>query len=78
MGTLLTRLRYEVAGDAPAWEDAENQVRKAAKDGRSATEVSVKNSKAKRKAGQTASEVYEEAFGENRKKHKKDKKSKKA
>lgn len=43
---------------------------------KSGVTVSVKSSKAKRKAGQqTATEVYEEAFGE--KKHKKAKKDKK-
>ena len=47
----------------------------AAKRGQTNTVVSVKSSKAKRKAGYTAAEVYEEAFGE--KSHKKSKKSKK-
>jgi N-acetyltransferase 10 len=68
--------RYEVEGDAPAWQDAEKQVRTATKDGRSLAEVSVKSAKQKRKAGQTATEVYEEAFGEKPKK--KVKKGKKA
>ena len=36
----------------------------AAKRGQTNTVVSVKSSKAKRKAGYTAAEVYEEAFGE--------------
>ena len=59
-----------------AWEDAEKQVAKAAKRGQTNTVVSVKSSKAKRKAGPTAAEVYEESFGE--KSHKKSKKSKKS
>lgn len=72
------RIRYEIEGDAPAWEGAEKQVLKAAKEGRSTGDVSVKSGKdkKKRKAGQTANEVYEEAFGEKtRKKHKKGKKA---
>ncbi|CAI6080825.1 unnamed protein product [Clonostachys chloroleuca] len=68
--------QYEIEGDAPAWQDAEKQVRNATKDGRSTAEVSVKSAKQKRKAGQTATEVYEEAFGEKPKK--KVKKGKKA
>lgn len=48
----------------------------ASKEGKSNPVVSVKSSKQKRKAGgQTAEEVYNEAFGE--KKHKKSKKAKK-
>lgn len=39
--------------------------------------VSVKSSKSKRKAVQTAEEVYNEVFGDKDKKHKKHKKSKK-
>lgn len=71
----LTNLaRYEIEGDAPAWEDAEKQVANAAKQGKGNTVVSVK-SKQKRKAGQTANEVYEEVFGDKRKKAKKSKKS---
>jgi N-acetyltransferase 10 len=50
-------------------------VRAATKEGRAAGEVSVKTGKAKRKAGQqTAAEVYDEVFGEKKKKHKKSKK----
>lgn len=72
----LTRSRrYEVEGDAPAWEEAEKQVLSASKKGKPAAVVSVKSSKQKRKVGQTASEVYEEAFGDKRKKVKKSKKS---
>lgn len=70
--------RYEIEGDAPAWQQAEEQVKKASKSGKSNPEVSVKSSKQKRKAadGQTANEVYEEVFGEkSRKKSKKGKKS---
>lgn len=49
---------------------------KASKKGKANPVVSVKSSKSKRKAeGQTAEEVYNEAFGD--KKHKKHKKSKK-
>ncbi|KAI5462131.1 GNAT acetyltransferase 2-domain-containing protein [Mariannaea sp. PMI_226] len=67
--------QYEIEGDAPAWEEAEKQVLNASKHGKSASMVSVKTGKAKRKAGQTAGEVYEEAFGDKRKKAKKTKKS---
>ncbi|KAK5992723.1 RNA cytidine acetyltransferase [Cladobotryum mycophilum] len=68
--------QYEIDGDAPAWEDAEKQVNSAAKDGKSNVVVSVK-SKQKRKAGQTAAEIYEETLGEtSRKKSKKGKKGK--
>ncbi|TPX09319.1 uncharacterized protein E0L32_009511 [Thyridium curvatum] len=68
--------QYEIEGDAPAWEEAEKQVASATKGGKANPVVSVKSSKAKRKAGQTtAAEVYEEAFGDKgRKKHKKAKK----
>ncbi|RYP57994.1 hypothetical protein DL769_009168 [Monosporascus sp. CRB-8-3] len=68
--------QYEIEKDAPAWEEAEKQVRNATKQGKSTTVVSVKSSKAKRKAGATAAEVYEEVFGE--KSHKKSKKPKKS
>lgn len=68
--------RYEVEGDNPAWDDAEKQVRGAAKRGQANPVVSIKSSKTKRKVGATAAEVYEEAFGE--KPHKKAKKSKKS
>ncbi|EOO00838.1 putative nucleolar atpase protein [Phaeoacremonium minimum UCRPA7] len=67
--------QYEIEGDAPGWQDAEKQVLNATKQGKANPVVSVKSSKTKRKAGQTAAEVYEEAFGE--KSHKKHKKSKK-
>lgn len=65
------RYRYEVGGDDSAWRDAERQALRATKGGNVNPVVSVK-SQAKRKAGPTAAEVYEEAFGE--KKHKKVKK----
>lgn len=69
-------VRYEIEGDTPAWEQAEKQVRSAAKSGKANPEVSVKSAKQKRKVGQTANEVYEEAFGEkSRKKAKKGKKA---
>jgi N-acetyltransferase 10 len=65
--------RYEIEGDAPGWADAEKQVASAAQHGRNGAIVSVKGSSiAKRKAGATAAEVYEEVFGEKR--HKKSKK----
>lgn len=63
--------QYAIDGDEPAWEEAEKQV----KDGKGGV-VSVKSGKQKRKVGQTAAEVYEEAFGE--KKAKKAKKGKKS
>lgn len=60
--------QYEIEGGGAAWEEAERQVA----DGKGSTVVSVKTGKAKRKAGQqTAAEVYEEAFGDKRKKAKK-------
>lgn len=69
--------RYEIDGDAPAWQEAERQVSSAAKDGKSNVVVSVKSAKQKRKAVQTASEIYEQEFGDNsRKKAKKGKKGK--
>ncbi|KAL2756987.1 hypothetical protein ACRALDRAFT_1075722 [Sodiomyces alcalophilus JCM 7366] len=63
--------QYEIEVDAPAWDEAEKQVLDATKSGKTGAVVSVKT-KAKRKAGPTAAEVYEEAFGEkSRKKAKK-------
>ncbi|KAI3322649.1 DUF699-domain-containing protein [Xylariaceae sp. AK1471] len=69
--------QYEVEGNTPAWEDAEKQVRSAAKRGQANPVVSIKSSKVKRKAdAATAAEVYEEEFGEKpKKKVKKSKKS---
>lgn len=47
----------------------------AAKEGKGSTVVSVKSNKPKRKAGQTAEEVYNEVLGDKKqKKHKKSKK----
>ncbi|KAG8159835.1 hypothetical protein KVR01_010472 [Diaporthe batatas] len=63
--------QYQIEGNEEVWKDAEEQVKK----GKGSNVVSVKSSKQKRKAGQTAEEVYNEAFGE--KKHKKHKKPKK-
>lgn len=68
--------QYEVEGDNPGWDDAEKQVRSAAKRGHANPVVSIRSSKAKRKAGPTAAEVYEEVFGE--KAEKKAKRSKKS
>lgn len=67
--------RYEIEDDGDAWKDAEKMVLDAAKQGKSQSAVSIKSSKQKRKAGQTAEEVYNEAFGDKKsKKHKKSKK----
>ncbi|KAH6645419.1 GNAT acetyltransferase 2-domain-containing protein [Truncatella angustata] len=68
--------QYEIEGDAPGWEDAEKQIANAAKQGKSSAVVSIKSGKAKRKEGPSASEIYEEAFGD--KKAKKVKKVKKS
>ncbi|KAJ3473426.1 hypothetical protein NLG97_g10313 [Lecanicillium saksenae] len=67
---------YAIDGESPAWEEAEKQLKNAAKDGKGGV-VSVKSAKTKRKAGTTAGEVYEEAFGDksSRKKAKKGKKA---
>ncbi|KOS19736.1 UPF0202 protein KRE33 [Escovopsis weberi] len=67
--------QYAIDGDAPAWEEAEKQVGNAAKDGKTSNVVVSVKSKQKRKAGQTAAEIYEEAMGDDsKKKHKKSKK----
>ncbi|KAF7553611.1 hypothetical protein G7Z17_g3514 [Cylindrodendrum hubeiense] len=66
--------QYEIEGHAPAWEEAEKQVLTATKQGKTNPVVSVKSTKAKRKVGQTAAEVYEEEFGDKRKKTKKSRK----
>lgn len=69
--------RYEIEEGAPGWAEAEKQVKKAALKGEKSTVVSVKSTKApKRKAGETAAEIYEAELGE--KKPKKAKKGKKA
>lgn len=73
--------RYEIAEGAPGWADAEKQVLNAAKSGQKGTVVSVKSAKPKRKADQTAAEIYAEEMGDKpskkAKKEKKDKGSKK-
>lgn len=56
--------RYEIEGGAPGWADAEKQVLDAAKKGLKTNVVSVKSSKSKRKAGETAAEIYEQELGE--------------
>ncbi|CAK7242110.1 MAG: N-acetyltransferase 10 [Sporothrix thermara] len=69
--------QYEIEeGDVPGWAEAERQVAAAAQNGKKksgiSTTVSIKSSKApsaKRKPGDTTvAEVYEEAFGEKKKK----------
>ncbi|KAK7961860.1 GNAT acetyltransferase 2 domain-containing protein [Apiospora aurea] len=67
---------YEIEDSAPGWDEAEKQVATATKRGQSNPVVSVKSSKAKRKDGPSAAEIYEEEFGD--KKAKKAKKSKKS
>jgi len=67
--------RYEIAEGDPGWAEAEKQILKAAKDGRSSMMVSVKTAKPKRKAGETAAEIYAEEIGD--KVHKKVKKASK-
>ncbi|KAK7994317.1 hypothetical protein PG991_015905 [Apiospora marii] len=67
---------YEIEDAAPGWEEAEKQVATATKRGQANPVVSVKSSKAKRKDGPSAAEIYEEEFGD--KKAKKAKKSKKS
>ncbi|KAK4203501.1 putative N-acetyltransferase [Triangularia verruculosa] len=64
--------QYEIEGDETVWKDAETQVLKAAKSGKSGTTVSVKT-KAKRKAGEDGAE---EKGHSKAKKPKKEKSSK--
>ena len=64
--------RYEIAEGAPGWAEAEKQILKVAKDGQNSMVVSVKTAKPKRKAGETAAEIYAEEIGD--KAHKKAKK----
>ncbi|KAF4635158.1 hypothetical protein G7Y89_g2950 [Cudoniella acicularis] len=64
--------QYEIEEGAPGWADAEKQVLKATKRGNNNLVVSVKSTKIKRKAGETAAEIYAEEMGE--KAHKKAKK----
>jgi N-acetyltransferase 10 len=67
--------RYEIEEGAPGWADAEKQVLKATKGGRKNPVVSVKSSKSKRKAGESAAEILEQEMGgKERKKAKKNKK----
>lgn len=63
--------RYEVATDAPGWAQAEAEVKKATMKGQNPSAVSVKTLKAKRKAGESAAEIYEEELGKKKKGHKK-------
>lgn len=67
--------QYEIEEGAPGWADAERQVLNASKSGHKNPVVSVKSSKQKRKAGESAAEIYEQELGE--KAHKKVKKSSK-
>lgn len=70
--------RYQIDNNDEAWKDTEDKVKDALLQGK-APVVSVKSSKKKRKAEQTAAEVYKEAFGDDgeEKKKKKSKKAKK-
>ncbi|PHH83277.1 hypothetical protein CDD82_2457 [Ophiocordyceps australis] len=63
--------QFEIEADAPAWQEAEKQVRHAAKEGKTGVVVSVKSAKHKRKAGQTAAEIYDEVLGEKPRKRSK-------
>jgi N-acetyltransferase 10 len=67
--------RYEIAEGAPGWADAEKQILNAFKDRHNSMVVSVKTAKSKRKAGETAAEIYAEEMGD--KTHKKAKKASK-
>ncbi|KUJ24104.1 DUF699-domain-containing protein [Mollisia scopiformis] len=67
--------QYEIEEGAPGWADAEKQVLHASKSGHKNPVVSVKSTKQKRKAGETAAEIYEQEFGD--KAHKKAKKASK-
>lgn len=67
--------RYEIEEGAPGWADAEKQVLSASRSGQKNPVVSVKSAKQKRKAGESAGEIYEQELGE--KAHKKVKKSSK-
>ncbi|RDL33166.1 RNA cytidine acetyltransferase [Venustampulla echinocandica] len=50
--------QYEIEEGAPGWADAEKQVLSATKSGKKNVVVSVKSTKTKRKAGETAAEIY--------------------
>jgi len=70
--------QYEIEEGAPGWGDAEKQVLNASRGGQKNPVVSVKSLKQKRKAGDTAAEIYAQELGEKpSKKVKKDKPSKK-
>jgi N-acetyltransferase 10 len=65
----LTESRYEIEEGAPGWATAEKQVLAATKSGNKNPVVSVKSSKEKkRKAGETAAEIYEQELGGEREK----------
>jgi N-acetyltransferase 10 len=67
--------RYEIEEGAPGWADAERQVLAATKSGHKNPVVSVKSTKTKRQAGETAAEIYDQEMGE--KGHKKAKRGSK-
>lgn len=75
---LIANNRYEVATDAPGWSQAEAEVARATSKGMKPSAISVKTLKAKRKAGESAAEIYEEEMGEKKKEkgHKKARKGK--
>ncbi|KAI9784774.1 MAG: killer toxin resistant protein [Geoglossum umbratile] len=60
--------RYEIATGPAAWEDAERQIKTAQKGGNKSMTVSVEirpvGAAAKRKAGETAAEIYEQEIGD--------------
>lgn len=76
---LIQLSRYEIATEAPGWAQAEQEILKATKKGTKPSAISVKTVKPKRKAGETAAEIYEEEMGEKKKdrSHKKAKTGKK-
>ncbi|OBT55114.1 hypothetical protein VE04_05502 [Pseudogymnoascus sp. 24MN13] len=59
--------QYEIASEAPGWAHAEQEVLKATKKGAKPSAISVKTLKAKRKAGESAAEIYEEEMGDKKK-----------
>ncbi|OBT77245.1 hypothetical protein VF21_04072 [Pseudogymnoascus sp. 05NY08] len=59
--------QYEIASEAPGWAHAEQEVLKATKKGAKPSAISVKTLKSKRKAGESAAEIYEEEMGEKKK-----------
>jgi hypothetical protein len=66
--TNLQHRRYEIANGDAAWGDAEKKIRDSVGKGRSAPNlVSVKSS-AKRKAAETARDIYEKEIGSKEKK----------